>query len=87
MGEVLVLDGMNLPSIAEHLNIEPDVLEKDYRKYGYPMIEGFMDTSLYMRHLETEFGLKIEGNIFSSIYSPRTNISFSLSLTQSDVRA
>ncbi len=75
MGEVLVLDGMNLPSIAEHLNIEPEVLEKDYRKYGYPMIEGFMDTSLYMRHLETEFGLKIEGNIFSSIYSPRTNIS------------
>ncbi len=75
MGEVLVLDGMNLPSIAEHLNIEPEVLEKDYRKYGYPMIEGFMDTSLYMRHLETEFGLKIEGNIFSSVYSPRTNLS------------
>ena len=75
MGEVLILDGMNLPAIAEFLHIEPDVLEKDYMKYGYPMIEGFMDTSLYMRHLETEFGVNIEGDIFSSVYSPRTNLS------------
>lgn len=75
MGEVLVLDGMNLDAIAEHLHLEPETLEKDYNKYDYPMIEGFMDTSLYMRHLEREFNLKIEGNIFSSVYSPHTNIS------------
>ncbi len=74
MGEVLILDGMNLRALAEHLNLSLDVLEKDYNKYDYPMIEGFMDTSLYMRHLEREFDIKIEGNIFSSVYSPRTNL-------------
>lgn len=73
MGEVLVLDGMNLPEIARYLSIDEERLRKDYDKYDYPMMEGYMDTSLYMEHLESEFGVKTEGNIFSRVYSPYTN--------------
>ena len=74
MGEVLVLDGVNLPEIAAHLKVGKDELERDYDKYDYPMMEGWMDTADYMRHLESEFGVKIEGNLFRQIYNPRTNL-------------
>lgn len=73
MGEVVILDGMNLREIAAGLSIDEDALERDYAKYDYPMMEGFMNTGLYMRHLESEFNLKIKGNIFKKIYHPRTN--------------
>ena len=74
MGEVLVLDGVNLPEIAAHLKVGKDELERDYDKYDYPMMEGWMDTADYMRHLESEFDVKIEGNLFRQIYNPRTNL-------------
>ncbi len=73
MGEVVILDGMNTIEIASSLGIEKRAFELDYAKYDYPMMEGFMDTSLYMLHLKSEFGVDTKGNIFSSVYSPRTN--------------
>ncbi len=73
MGEVLIYDGVNFPEIARHLGIEEDAFMKDYGKYDIPLMEGWMDTLSYMRHLETEFGLKIDGNLFSRIYHPRVN--------------
>lgn len=73
MGDVLIFNGENIPEIAEHINVEPDVLQKDYDKYDYPLMEGYMDTLDYMRHLESEFGINVEGNLFSEIYHPYTN--------------
>lgn len=75
MGEVLVLDGVNLPEIASFLSIGREELERDYSRYDYPMMEGWMETRDYMRHLESEFGVRISGNLFSEIYNPRTNLS------------
>lgn len=82
MGEVVILDGVNLGEIADSLGIGRTELEKDYAKYEYPMMEGLMDTSLYMKHLESEFGVRTEGNLFRRIYSPRTNTSVIPALTE-----
>ncbi len=73
MGDVLIFNGENIPEIAKHTSVEPDVLQKDYDKYDYPLMEGYMDTLDYMRHLESEFGIHVEGNLFSKIYHPYTN--------------
>lgn len=73
MGDVLIFNGENIPQIADFLKIDRCTLQRDYDRYDYPLMEGYMDTIDYMRHLESEFGLKIEGNIFSEIYSPYTN--------------
>ena len=75
MGDVLIFNGENIPEIARYLNIEPKILQRDYDKYDYPLMEGYMDTLDYMRHLESEFGIHIEGNLFSEIYTPYTNTS------------
>ncbi len=75
MGEVLIYDGVNFSEIARHLGIEEDAFMKDYGKYDIPLMEGWMDTLSYMRHLESEFGVRIEGNLFSEIYHPRVNTS------------
>ncbi len=75
MGDVLVFNGENIPEIAKYLGIAPDILQKDYDKYDYPLMEGWMDTLDYMKHLKSEFGVKIEGNLFGRIYNPVVNTS------------
>ena len=44
MGDVLIFNGENIPEIARYLNIEPEILQRDYDKYDYPLMEGYMDT-------------------------------------------
>lgn len=73
MGEVLVLNGENMGELADYLKVDVDVLQKDYDRYEYPMMEGYMDTECYMEHLENEFGVSLKDNIFKSVYSPYTN--------------
>ena len=75
MGDVLVYNGVNFPEIARHLGIDEDVFMADYERYDIPLMEGWMDTLCYMRHLETEFGVRIDGNLFSEIYHPSVNTS------------
>lgn len=73
MGEVLVLNGENMNELADYLKVDVERLQKDYDRYEYPMMEGYMDTECYMEHLENEFGVKLKDNIFRSVYSPYTN--------------
>lgn len=73
MGGVLIDGSVNFPEIAGYLKIDESLFMKDYEKYDIPLMEGWMDTLSYMWHLEKEFGLKIEGNLFSSIYHPVVN--------------
>lgn len=75
MGDVLVYNGVNFPEIARHLGLDEDVFMADYDRYDIPLMEGWMDTLCYMRHLETEFGVRIDGNLFSEIYHPSVNTS------------
>ena len=75
MGDVLVYNGVNFPEIARHLGLDEDVFMADYERYDIPLMEGWMDTLCYMRHLETEFGVRIDGNLFSEIYHPSVNTS------------
>ena len=75
MGDVLVYNGVNFPEIARHLGIDENVFMADYERYDIPLMEGWMDTLCYMRHLETEFGVRIDGNLFSEIYHPSVNTS------------
>ncbi len=73
MGGVLIDGSVNFEEIAEHLGIEENAFMKDYEKYDIPLMEGWMDTLSYMWHLEKEFGVRTEGNLFSEIYHPRVN--------------
>lgn len=75
MGGVLIGGSVNFEEIAEYLGIEENTFMKDYGKYDIPLMEGWMDTLSYMWHLEKEFGIKTEGNLFSKIYHPAVNIS------------
>ena len=75
MGDVLVYNGVNFPEIASYLGLDEDVFMADYERYDIPLMEGWMDTLCYMRHLETEFGVRIDGNLFSEIYHPSVNTS------------
>ena len=75
MGDVLIYNGVNFPEIARHLGLDEDVFMADYDRYDIPLMEGWMDTLCYMRHLETEFGVRIDGNLFSEIYHPSVNTS------------
>ncbi len=73
MGGVLVDGSVNFPEIARYLEVDENAFMKDYEKYDIPLMEGWMDTLSYMWHLEKEFGVKIEGNLFSRIYHPSVN--------------
>lgn len=75
MGGVLIERGVNFPELAAFLGLDEKIFMKDYGKYDIPLLEGWMETLSYMRHLETEFGLHIEGDLFSKIYNPCVNTS------------
>lgn len=80
LGGVLLLDFDTIGRMADVLSIPREVLEKDYNEYEKPMIEGFMSTDDYYRHLELHFGVKVDEDLFSTCFQPFTVNSLMLSL-------
>lgn len=70
LGGVLLMDFDTIGRMAGVLSLPKDVLEADYREYDKPLMEGFMSTDDYYRHLEIHFGVKVNEDLFSTCFMP-----------------
>ena len=52
MGEVVVLNVKNLQAIARRFGIEYSLFRSDYALYDKPLMEGFMESVDFFRHME-----------------------------------
>ena len=76
----------SLTQISASLDIPYALLEKDYKEYEKPLLEGFMSTDSYYEHLTIHFGKKVEGDLFYKYFVPFSVNKLMLSLVD-NIRA
>lgn len=74
MGEVLLFDVHTLEKIASYLSIDFESLRSDAILYNAPLMDGFMSTDDFYRHIEIKYHVPhIKEDIFVKFFSPREN--------------
>lgn len=77
LGNVLIkLDPDNITRLAKHNNFDEKELEKDYKYYEIPLMDGTISKQEYFKHLEHVFKVKINVDSFSDhfYFSYNTNV-------------
>ena len=70
MGKVIVKGLRINQGMAEELGVDKGVFREDYWLYDRALMEGWMTSEDYYRHLELRFGRKVEGNIARRHFEP-----------------
>ena len=74
LGGVILFNDDTISKIAKHYSLNLLALNDDYHRYSKPLLEGFMSTDDYYRHMEIEFKLPpIEEDLFSVFFTPTVN--------------
>ena len=74
MGNVLLYGVDVIPAMAKELGIDEEELRADYMIYDTPLMDGYLDPSLYYDHLERKFGTgPIVKDLFHDLFSPVPN--------------
>ena len=73
MGEVLLLGVKTLKRISEEYGLDYKDFRADYACYDMPLMDGFMNSDDYYRHLELRYNIKISGDPFQKYFDPKLN--------------
>ncbi len=73
MGEVIIKNVRTLDKISAMYGLDYTELRADYGFYVRPLMEGFMDPDDYYRHMEIKYGVKVDGDIFKTAFTPVVN--------------
>ena len=73
LGDVILLGNRSLKSMAKELGLDELTFLEDYRNYETPLMTGFVSTSNYYKHLESNFGVQIKTEFFLDNYYPLIN--------------
>ncbi len=73
LGDVILLGNRKVREMASELGINEDEFLSDYRTYQEAMMLGYVSTSDYYHHLENNFGVKVESELFLDNYRPYVN--------------
>ncbi len=73
MGNVVVKNIHMLGKVSRRLGIDKDEFKADYRNYDFAMMDGTLPIESYWEHVQTKFGVKVEGNPFATEFTPHFN--------------
>ena len=73
LGDVIMMGCRSLREMASELSIDAEDFIEDYRGWNAALMEGFVSTDSYYRHLENKYGCRIESELFTDHYDPMIN--------------
>ncbi|MFA6844745.1 MAG: HAD-IA family hydrolase [Sphaerochaetaceae bacterium] len=73
MGNVVITRIHCLEKIGEHYHLDAETFRKDFLGYEVPLMEGFMETETYWRHIERRFSITVENDPFATFFDPLVN--------------
>jgi putative hydrolase of the HAD superfamily len=73
MGNVVVKNIHMLGKISRRLGLDKEEFKADYHNYDFAMMDGTLPIQAYWDHVQTKFGVKVEGNPFAKDFTPHFN--------------
>ena len=73
IGDVLLLGSRSLRDMANELGINEEEFVSDYRRWNAALMDGYVSTSDYYKHLENKFCVRITSDLFVENYNPVVN--------------
>lgn len=70
LGDVIMMGCRSLRRMASELSIDEEEFIRDYNQWNAALMEGFVSTDSYYRHLENRYGCRIESELFTDGYDP-----------------
>jgi len=73
MGNVVVKNIHMLGKISRRLGLEKEEFKADYHNYDFALMDGTLPIQAYWDHVQTKFGITVEGNPFAKDFTPHFN--------------
>ena len=74
IGGVVVMHDQPIVEFCEKYNLPLDQVEKDWRAYIKPMLDGYLDVDYFYRMLELNYGVDLSNDpVMVTCYHPHTN--------------
>lgn len=74
MGNVVIKHIHCLEAVAASLHLDFEDFISDYRRYEFPLMEGYIETSVYWEHINRRYGLSVTGEPFVAFFDPLPNV-------------